>query len=225
MHPWIIQLLKVLTWAMGRHTKEHNVMKWMTNFYHFGKSKLGDHELALFGPNTVVPSALWRNVLSQLNDIYQGTYLAKRQARQPGINSDKHCQGMWTMSSCVHGFVDRLSGWSVIVHYGNNTTSSVIRFFRKILRDYNVLVRLRMDGGPQLPSCEFQDFLRRLQVLYPHPTTIRATAMHEAAVRSVKHLILKVTTNGYTDIKAFARGLLEIRNIPCVDGRTPVQIL
>ncbi|XP_045122909.1 uncharacterized protein LOC123511252 [Portunus trituberculatus] len=47
----------------------------------------------------------------------------------------------------------------------------------------------------------------------------------EAAVKGVKHLILKVAPSGNIDCEAFDRGLLELHNIPTHTGRSPAQTL
>ncbi|KAG7155102.1 pol Retrovirus-related Pol polyprotein from transposon-like 4 [Homarus americanus] len=47
----------------------------------------------------------------------------------------------------------------------------------------------------------------------------------EAAVKAVKHLILKVAPSGNIDCEAFDKGLLELRNTPTHSGRSPAQIL
>ena len=48
----------------------------------------------------------------------------------------------------------------------------------------------------------------------------------EANVKSLKYLIMKTTHNGQVnDSDEFAKGLLELRNTPRVDGLSPSQIL
>jgi len=47
----------------------------------------------------------------------------------------------------------------------------------------------------------------------------------EAAVKSVKHLIMKVAPSGNIDCEEFDRGLLELRNTPTHTGRSPAQVL
>lgn len=59
-------------------------------------------------------------------------------------------------------------------------------------------------------------------MMYPYH---QSSGHAEAAVKSVKHLTLKVARNGNTDSEAFERGHLDIRNMPRVDGRSPAQIL
>ena len=124
-------------------------------------------------------------------------------------------------------YVDRLSGWPVVAACGTNTTAaSTIRFCRMFFRDLGVPVRLRTDGGPQFTSSEFEDFLRRWGVRHdistPHYPQSNGHA--EAAVKSVKYLVKKVAPSG-TFNEEFDRSLLELRNTPRPDGRSPAQVL
>ena len=47
----------------------------------------------------------------------------------------------------------------------------------------------------------------------------------EAYVKKVKHLIAKLRLSGDHDDHAFDRDLLELRNTPRPDGRSPAQVL
>ena len=47
----------------------------------------------------------------------------------------------------------------------------------------------------------------------------------EAAVRTVKKLIMTTTRTGHLDEDDFARGLFELRNTPRAEGRSPAQVL
>ncbi|XP_068225977.1 uncharacterized protein [Palaemon carinicauda] len=94
-------------------------------------------------------------------------------------------------------------------------------------REVGVPLRLRTDGGPQFTSREFADFAEHWGV---HPITSsphypKSNGHAEAAVKAVKHLILKTAPSGNTDCEAFDRGLLELRNMPNHSGRSPAQIL
>ncbi|XP_047484526.1 uncharacterized protein LOC125036150 [Penaeus chinensis] len=93
-------------------------------------------------------------------------------------------------------------------------------------RDLRVPVRLRIDGGPQFMSREFTAFLDlwgvRHIVISPHYP--QSNGHIESAVKSVKHLILKVTSNGNIDCEEFDRSLLELRNTPYYTGRSPAHI-
>ena len=91
-----------------------------------------------------------------------------------------------------------------------------------------VPVWLRTDGGPQFTSYEFADFLKRWGVHHDisTPHYHQSNGHAESAVKSVKHLIMKTAPKGdIHNSEAFDRGLLEIRNTPRHDGRSPAQIL
>ena len=123
---------------------------------------------------------------------------------------------------------DRLSGWPVVVPCkGDTTASNTIRIFCRYFREVGVPLRLRTDGGLQFTSNEFRDFMQRWGVhhLVSSPHYPQSNGHAEAAVKSVKHLILKTSPSGNIDCEDFARGLLELRNTPNFTGRSPAQIL
>uniref|UniRef100_A0A0P4VQ24 RNA-directed DNA polymerase n=2 Tax=Scylla olivacea TaxID=85551 RepID=A0A0P4VQ24_SCYOL len=124
-------------------------------------------------------------------------------------------------------YADRLSGWPVVALCGSDTTAfATIAFFRRFFRDLGVPVRLRTDGGPQFTSRDFQDFLRRWGVRHEvsSPHYPQSNGHAEAAVKSVKQLVMKTAPSG-TLTEDFDRGLLELRNTPRQDGRSPAQVL
>ncbi|XP_064088415.1 uncharacterized protein LOC135202893 [Macrobrachium nipponense] len=91
-------------------------------------------------------------------------------------------------------YVDRLSGWPVVVKFGTNTTAeATTRHFSHIFRDLGVPVRLMTDGGPQFTSSEFKNFLGRwgVQHVMSTPHYPQSNGHAEAAVKKVKHFILK----------------------------------
>ena len=123
---------------------------------------------------------------------------------------------------------DRLSGWPVVVPCkGDTTASNTIRIFCRYFREVGVPLRLRTDGGPQFTSRDFEDFLKRWGVhhVVSSPHYPQSNGHAEAAVKSVKHLILKTAPSGNIDNEDFDRGLLELRNTPGVSGRSPAQVL
>ena len=91
----------------------------------------------------------------------------------------------------------------------------------------SVPLRLRIDSEPQFTSSEFKIFIQRWGVHH------EVSSLHypqcnghaEAAVKSVKHLILKTAPSSNIDREEFDRGLLELRNTPNFTGRSPAQIL
>lgn len=123
---------------------------------------------------------------------------------------------------------DRLSGWPVVVPCGHDTTAArVTRMFCVYFREVGVPLRLRTDGGPPFASQDFKQFTDRWGVhhLITSPHYPQSNGHAEAAVKAVKHLILKTAPSGNIDCEDFDRGLLELRNTPTPAGRSPAQIL
>ncbi|XP_064100745.1 uncharacterized protein K02A2.6-like [Macrobrachium nipponense] len=123
---------------------------------------------------------------------------------------------------------DRLSGWPVVVPCGRDTTAArVTRMFCVFFREVGVSLRLRTDGGPPFSSHDFKQFVNRWGVhhIITSPHYPQANGHAEAAVKAVKHLIIKTAPSGNIDCEAFDRGLLELRNTPNPAGRSPAQIL
>lgn len=123
---------------------------------------------------------------------------------------------------------DRLSGWPSIVPCGADTTASrTIRMFCRYFREVGVPLRLRTDGGPQFTSSAFKEFTKRWGInhVVSSPHYPQSNGHAEAAVKNVKHLILKTAPSGNTDTEDFDRALLELRNTPTATGRSPAQVL
>ena len=123
---------------------------------------------------------------------------------------------------------DRLSGWPVVVPCSSGTTAQVLcRAICKFFRDVGAPLRLRSDGGTQFTSAEFRDCMMRWGVdhVVSSPHYPQSNGHAEAAVKKVKHLILKTAPNGNIDVESFDRGLLELRNSPNHTGRSPAQVL
>ncbi|XP_045137205.1 uncharacterized protein LOC123519765 [Portunus trituberculatus] len=123
---------------------------------------------------------------------------------------------------------DRLSRWPVVIPCkGDTTAANTIRIFCRCFRKVGVPLRLRTDGGPQFASHDFQDFMERWGVhhVMSSPHYPQSNGYAEAAVKSVKHLILKKAPSSKIDCEQFACGLLELQNTQDATGRSPAQIL
>ena len=57
------------------------------------------------------------------------------------------------------------------------------------------------------------------------PYNHRSNGAAEAAVKTVKHLLLKCSRNGNLDCDTFREGLLELRNTPHVGEKSPAELL
>ena len=125
-------------------------------------------------------------------------------------------------------YVDRKSGWPHVVSCPRDTASAhhLTRVLRSVFADTSVPVLLRTDGGPQCTSSTVRRFLQRWGVRHQvsSPGYPRSNGHAESAVKSVKRLI-QTTAAGGLDSDEFARALLELRNTPRADGRSPAQIL
>ena len=125
--------------------------------------------------------------------------------------------------------VDRLSNWPVMFQFprGDTTSRQVIPALREVFVTLSVPVRLRTDGGPQFKSREIAAFLRRWGVahVFSTPYYAQSNGHAEAAVKTIKHMIAKTTTNGSIDDERLHRGLLELMNTPGASGRSPAQIV
>ncbi|KAK3874434.1 hypothetical protein Pcinc_020639 [Petrolisthes cinctipes] len=125
-------------------------------------------------------------------------------------------------------YIDRLSGWPhVTACLRHASADHLIRVLRSVFADTGVPVILRTDGGPQFTSSSVRRFLARWGVEHrvSSPHNPRANGHAEAAVKAVKKLVMTTTERGQLDEDEFARGLLELRNTPKADGRSPAQIL
>ena len=125
-------------------------------------------------------------------------------------------------------YVDRLSGWPCVAKMGRSAnTKDVIKPIRRWFADVGVPQILRTDGGPQFASRQFEEFCRRWQVTHQRSTPHypQSNGLAEAAVKTIKQLLYKTAKDGDLDLDSFQRGLLELRNTPGLDGRSPAQIL
>ncbi|XP_066951839.1 uncharacterized protein [Macrobrachium rosenbergii] len=85
--------------------------------------------------------------------------------------------------------------------------------------------RIRTDGGPQFSAAEFQRFLKGRGIKWspssPHFPSSNGHA--EVIVKKVKNLLTKLE-NATMD-ERFHEALLELRNTPNADGRSPNQVV
>ena len=126
-------------------------------------------------------------------------------------------------------YTDRLSGWPVVYQFGNGETTSknVITACLRCFTDLGVPVILRSDCGSQFTSSEFQKFLTDWGVTHKKSTPYyhQSNGIAEAAVKSIKKIILTSTQDGNLETESFRKALLEWRNTPRDGGLSPAQIL
>ena len=126
--------------------------------------------------------------------------------------------------------VDPLSGWLTVCSVGRHATASaLIREMRNIFCTTGTPEVLWTDGGPQFTSRAFAEFLARWAVQHrvSSPHYPQSNGRAEAAVKYAAKLIRRVWNErgSSADSDAWARGILQHRNTPGPDGRSPAQIV
>lgn len=122
-------------------------------------------------------------------------------------------------------YVDRLSGFPFVTEWVSDPTANqVVKIMRKYFVLCGVPVSIRTDGGPQFKAKVFQDFLVRWGVIWSPSTPYypQSNGHAEVTVKSIKRLVAKTET---MESDEFLQGLLEFRNTPRSDGRSPAQIV
>jgi hypothetical protein len=125
-------------------------------------------------------------------------------------------------------YTDRLSGWPMVKMFQQEATAvKLITSLRKFFAATGIPETMRSDNGPQYIAKDLKNFLQRwgVQLKPSSPYYSQGNGHAEASVKSVKHLIVKCTSNGNLDTDQFALGLLELRNTPREDGLSPAQVL
>ncbi|XP_043209539.1 uncharacterized protein LOC122374691 [Amphibalanus amphitrite] len=125
-------------------------------------------------------------------------------------------------------YADRLSGWPSVYHVrGEASARALTRCLRKMFAATGVPQTLRTDGGGQFTARHTREFLKKWGVIHQisTPHFPQSNGHAEAAVKNVKRLIKKTTQHGDLDTDEFVHALLELRNTPRADGRSPAQVL
>ena len=125
-------------------------------------------------------------------------------------------------------YADRLSGWPYITICPRTASAEhLTRELRLLFGQTGVPVVIRTDGGPQFTSGTLRRFLSRWEVRHElsSPRYPRSNGHAEAAVKAAKKLIITASSRGRLDEEQLTRGLLELRNTPRADGRSPAQVL
>ena len=121
-------------------------------------------------------------------------------------------------------YVDRLSGWPYLITCPRTASADdLTRQLRMLFAQTRVPSVLRSDGGPQFASGTLRRFLQRWDVRHEmsSPHYPRSNGHAEACVKTVKKLVLAASASGRLDDEQLDRGLLELRNTPRADGRSP----
>ena len=107
------------------------------------------------------------------------------------------------------------------------TATVIIRLMKDAFTDKGVPVKLITDGGPQFSSREFKQFCGGWGITQvqssPHYPQVNGAA--EAAVKSVKNLIIKSTNRGNVSVDSFREAIIEYQNTPREHGLSPAQMI
>ena len=125
-------------------------------------------------------------------------------------------------------YVDCLSGWPFVTRVtGEAGARDLVRCLRHMFAATGVPSCIRTDGGPQFSARLTREFFRRWGVAHQQctPHYPQSNGHAEAAVKAVKRLVQKTTVGGDLHTDDFEAELLELRNTPRADGRSPAQIL
>ena len=127
--------------------------------------------------------------------------------------------------------VDRFSGWICIYHFGPRqcTSASLISTCRSLFTVYGAPEQFSSDGGPQLNSAAFKEFLLRWGKKH-HLSSVeygQSNGRAELGVKAAKRIIYNNTPpNGSLDNDKTAKAILQHRNTPLPDlNLSPAQIL
>ena len=125
-------------------------------------------------------------------------------------------------------YVDRFSGWIEIHKFGTLPCSErVMTVLRKMFEIYGVPNKCRSDGALMYTSTMMRQFMEKWGIIQaisaPHFPSSNGLA--ESAVKTAKGLVATTSTNGNIDTDEFAQGLLELRNAPRANGRSPAEMV
>ena len=98
--------------------------------------------------------------------------------------------------------VDHFSGWPLVAKLHNRTsTTNVLRQLKHWMTDYGAPVKLVSGNGPQFRSPEFQHICKEWYITHvtSSPYNPQSNCIAEAAVMSIKYLLLKTVCIGNID--------------------------
>ena len=123
-------------------------------------------------------------------------------------------------------YVCRYSGFVMVADWNDDPTANqVTSKCQQYFATLGVPTTFRSDNGPQYNSANFKKFLQRWGVIHNPSTPYYPQANYaEVAVKKCKSMISKLTSTKL-DTEEFAEAILELRNTPGVDGRSPNEIV
>ena len=125
-------------------------------------------------------------------------------------------------------YADRLSGWPIVHQWRHDPSArEVTQAIIENFVDLGVPVRMRSDNGPQFEAHSLQTKLRQWGVRWGNstPHNLQSNGHTEAAVAAMKDLVTKISAHGDITSDTFARGMLEFRNTPRENGKSPAEMV
>ena len=123
---------------------------------------------------------------------------------------------------------DGLSGWPIVHQWrpdpsAREVTHAIIENFV----DLGVPVRMRSDIGSQFEAHSLQTKLRQWGVRWGNftPHYPQSNGHVEAAVAAMNDLVTKISAHGDITSDEFARRMLEFRNTPRENGKSPAEMV
>ncbi|ODM88365.1 hypothetical protein Ocin01_18317 [Orchesella cincta] len=114
---------------------------------------------------------------------------------------------------------DHYSGWLNVAKCGTSAnTNKVIFHLKHWMTDMGIPEKLMSDNGSVLLKWGIKHTTSS-----PHYP--QSNGLAESAVKAVKYLLAKTSPSGDLENEAFQLGLLELRNTPRADGRSPAQMV
>jgi hypothetical protein len=125
--------------------------------------------------------------------------------------------------------VDQFSDWPAVTMFAdkNTTARRLINAFRAFFMDTGgAPVKIYADNSP-FGAAELQSFLRDWGVSFgsSSPHYHQSNGRAEAAIKSMKKLVIGSRTGGQPDPDKLAKAILLFRNAPCYGGASPAQLV
>ena len=78
-----------------------------------------------------------------------------------------------------------------------------------------------------LLQANFRSFMKRWGVVHQlsSPHYPQSNGLAESAVKAMKRIVQKTTLNGVLDVEAFCKGIIEFRNTPRQNGKSPAEFV
>ena len=174
----------------------------------------------------------WPNMTNDIRNAVRScqacAMLLPSQPREPFL-SDSHPTRPFedTAADIFHhaGFkflvwTDKYFGWPMVKRCGHSTSSQVIKALKEWSMEVGVPARLTTDGGLQFKSKEFLQFCEEWHITHNQgsPYNHRSNGEAEAAVKTIKHLVIKMTKTVTWTRTIFFKGMIELRNTPRESG-------